>query len=169
MSPDKINSWLALGANFGVLIGLIILIIEIGQNTDMTRAQIIQARADFMASTIDARMNSEYWPELIAKKRSANSTEEWIESLSPADLERVRMSYRQDTNYLQHLFYQNQEGFVPPEMWTGPIRRQFIRHFELIKVFQGPICDRMEPYYVFLRELAQEEGVAECGEDGRYN
>lgn len=85
-----------------------------------------------MASASDARMNSGYWPEIIAKRSSANSTEEWLESLSPADFERVRMSYRQDTNYLQHLFCQNQERFVPSDLWNGPIRRQFVHHFEFM-------------------------------------
>ena len=43
MNAEKVNTWLSLGANIGVVIGLMLLIIEIGQNTDMMRAQIIKA------------------------------------------------------------------------------------------------------------------------------
>jgi hypothetical protein len=39
MEPDKLNRWLTLGANVGVLIGIILLIIELDQNRDMIRAQ----------------------------------------------------------------------------------------------------------------------------------
>ena len=46
MDEDKVNKWLTLGANIGVLIGIIFLAVEIRQNTEMTRAQITQSRAD---------------------------------------------------------------------------------------------------------------------------
>ena len=39
MEPDKVNRWLTLGANFGVLIGIILLVVELDQNRDMIRAQ----------------------------------------------------------------------------------------------------------------------------------
>ncbi len=39
MTPDKVNRWLTLGANIGVLIGIILLVIELDQNREMIRAQ----------------------------------------------------------------------------------------------------------------------------------
>jgi hypothetical protein len=39
MEPDKVNRWLTLGANIGVLIGIILLVVELNQNRDMIRAQ----------------------------------------------------------------------------------------------------------------------------------
>ena len=39
MEPDKVNRWLTLGANIGVLIGIILLVVELSQNRDMIRAQ----------------------------------------------------------------------------------------------------------------------------------
>jgi hypothetical protein len=39
MEPDKVNRWLTLGANVGVLVGIILLVIELDQNRDMIRAQ----------------------------------------------------------------------------------------------------------------------------------
>ena len=46
MAVDRINQWLTLGANIGVVIGLILLLIELNQNSDLLRAQIHQARSD---------------------------------------------------------------------------------------------------------------------------
>ena len=167
MESDRLNRWLTLGANIGVLVGLVVLIVEIGQNTEMMRAQMVQARADTMAAQFDAQINANFWPEIVAKRRAANSTVEWIESLSPVDYERVFMSYLKDVNSLQHLFYQNQEGFMPAELWNGPVRRQFIRYLDLAIIFSN-VCNREEPFNMFVRELMSEEGNAECGNDGRW-
>ncbi|MGB5344569.1 MAG: hypothetical protein WBN23_00240 [Woeseia sp.] len=39
MNADKMNRWLTLGANFGVLVGLLLLVLELNQNREMMRAQ----------------------------------------------------------------------------------------------------------------------------------
>jgi hypothetical protein len=39
MEADKVNRWLTLGANVGVLIGIMLLIVELDQNREMVRAQ----------------------------------------------------------------------------------------------------------------------------------
>ena len=44
MDTDKMNRWLTLGANVGVLIGLILLLFEIRQNSDLMRSQIATPR-----------------------------------------------------------------------------------------------------------------------------
>ena len=72
MNSEKINSWLTLGANLGVVFGLILLVIEIGQNTEMMRAQISQMRADSSATHQHAYYNSEYLPAIIQKIRSGD-------------------------------------------------------------------------------------------------
>ena len=39
MDSDRLNRWLTLGANLGVLVGIILLVIELDQNREMVRAQ----------------------------------------------------------------------------------------------------------------------------------
>ncbi len=39
MDKDRLNRWLTLGANLGVLVGIILLILELDQNREMMRAQ----------------------------------------------------------------------------------------------------------------------------------
>tara|TARA_R110000782_G_scaffold157528_1_gene249773 strand:+ start:706 stop:1359 length:654 start_codon:yes stop_codon:yes gene_type:complete len=46
---ERLNQWLALGANIGVLLGLIILIVEVRQNAALTRAVMEQQKNDFLA------------------------------------------------------------------------------------------------------------------------
>ncbi len=67
MNADNVNKWLTLSANIGVVIGLVLLIVEIGQNTEMMRAQINQSRTDTAISEQQAVFNSDYMPALLAK------------------------------------------------------------------------------------------------------
>ncbi len=41
MKMEKVNSSLALGANLGILVGLIVLIVELNQNTDHLKLQLM--------------------------------------------------------------------------------------------------------------------------------
>ena len=67
MNAKKLNAWLSLGANVGVVIGLMLLIIEIGQNTEMMRAQINQSRTDTALSEQQAVYTSDHVPAMLAK------------------------------------------------------------------------------------------------------
>ena len=167
MESSRTNQWLTLAANVGVLIGLIVLIFELGQNTDMMRAQIVQSRAENSSAVLTASIHSEFWPQLAAKRTAADSDEAWISSLTPVEYERVRLEYVREVNNLQHLFYQYQEGYMPQSMWDGPVRRQYLRWLRLAIEF-GQNCQRDEPFFVFVRELAQQENTATCGSNGKW-
>ena len=67
MNADNVNKWLTLSANIGVVLGLVLLIVEIGQNTEMMQAQINQMRADSALSYQYAYFNSEYLPAIRQK------------------------------------------------------------------------------------------------------
>jgi len=54
MKSKKLKTWLTLGANIGVLIGLVVLIFELNQNTDHLRLQLMDE--------INAR---QYWQNAI--------------------------------------------------------------------------------------------------------
>lgn len=89
METDRVNRWLTLGANFGVVIGIALLILEINQNTEMMRAQMTQARAENLLDRYRDEIHSDYWAEILAKRRQAISIDEWVGSLTPAEYERV--------------------------------------------------------------------------------
>jgi len=46
VDSDRINRWLTLIANIGVLIGIFLLIVEIDQNNGLMQAQIEQSRSE---------------------------------------------------------------------------------------------------------------------------
>lgn len=70
VNTDNLNRWLSLGANVAVVIGIVFLAIEIRQNTEMTRAQITQSRAETSISLAEMLFNSEYIPAILEKTRN---------------------------------------------------------------------------------------------------
>ena len=46
---DRLNRWLTLAANLGVVVGLLVLIVEVRQNANLTRAQMESGRNDLLA------------------------------------------------------------------------------------------------------------------------
>ena len=105
MKSKKVNSWLSLGANLGVVLGLVLLIIEIGQNTEMMRAQINQMRADSAVSHQHSIYNSDYIPSIIDKVRSE-------EELSVQDVIRYRTYFRAFNRAQDNNLWQYNQGYL---------------------------------------------------------
>jgi len=80
MKADHINRWLTLVANIGVIFGLILVALELQQNSELMRVQINQARADSAMASNEHSFNSDYIPPILAKIRQGEdlSVEERI-------------------------------------------------------------------------------------------
>ena len=72
MKSESINRWLTLGANVGILIGLVLVSVEIRQNSDLVRLQFINDDLLALAQTdtpmlgdnaADVMMKAMYNPE----------------------------------------------------------------------------------------------------------
>jgi hypothetical protein len=118
VDSDRLNRWLTLGANIGVLVGIAFLAIEIRQNTEMTRAQITQSRAETAIAMSEMTVNSDYMPGVLIKVRGGAelTEEEKIRYISY-----IRAALRNQDNYLR----QYNEGLLPdhiPRTLAGTIR-----------------------------------------------
>ena len=125
MNADSVNKWLTLGANFGVVIGLILLLVEINQNSDLVRAQIHQARSD---AHVESRYNlaeSEFLLPAQTKFRAAGGFGDLsaMDQLTPIEAARMReffTAYHQDYD---NLFYQYEQGYLDDEFYRYRIER----------------------------------------------
>ena len=105
MNADNVNKWLTLSANFGVVIGLILLIVEISQNTEMMRAQINQSRTDTAISEQQALFNSDYMPAILKKRNGG-------EQLSEEEMYRYRSHFRSGMRNQDNNLWQYSQGFL---------------------------------------------------------
>jgi hypothetical protein len=168
MDSDRISRWLTLGANLGVLAGILLILFELNQNADLMRAQMIQARVDQITAKYDGMIHSEFWPEIWSKRRSANTDREWIASLTPHEYERVKYYYFREYEDLRSQYFQYVEGYVSEQYWQSAIRGQIGRMIRLMAAL-GESWDmetRAKPFPTALVRIAKEDGRATLNSDG---
>ncbi len=81
MNEDKVNRWLTLGANFGVLVGLILVTFELHQSTVTTRAEMVSDFQDRWVAMDMSWQDAEFaaaWAKAI-ENPDALSTAEMIQ------------------------------------------------------------------------------------------
>ena len=100
MNAEKVNKWLSLGANIGVVIGLMLLIVEIGQNTDMMRAQINQSRTDTALFQQYSMSDTDYIAPIIAKTMRGEQLSD--EEMIRYDARMRAFNRNQDNNLWQY-------------------------------------------------------------------
>ncbi len=119
-SADKANQWLTLGANLGVLIGLILLIVELDQNSDLLRAQIHQARADNYESFMVEYADTEQLLQTMVKFRAAGAPRDVsaLEQLDPVERDRLRSYFNGRVAGYDNLYYQYRNGFLDEDFYS---------------------------------------------------
>ncbi len=170
MDSNTVNRWLTLGANLGVLVGIILILIELNQNAELMRAQIAQTRADNLISSMEDRMHSDHWPAISAKLYlDGEMRGDDLASLSPEERERVFYYYYRNINDIRNQFYQYQQGYLPQEVWDASSRGQIIRLLNLGAALGRP--ERFEGNAEFkaeIRRIAEEEKVPFPNDDGTW-
>ena len=142
MNADSINKWLSLGANFGVVIGLILLIIEINQNSALVQAQIHQSRSDQHVSNRIQIANSELLIPVIQKFESEGglsnlSAIDGFTELEVARFKEFITAYHQDYD---NMFYQYQQGYLDDEFYRYRVEQPialFAPWWEKLDVFES--------------------------------
>ena len=158
MDSDRINRWITLGANFGVLIGIILLIIEIQQNTEMMQAQLIQSRTENRLELYKEEIHSDYWPAIEVKRTAASSPQEWIASLTPEETQRVKSSVIYELNDLRAQFLQYRSGYLDEQLFKNSVRAQAIRAMR-DRQFFPEIQTPGEEFVEFLNTIAHENDL----------
>ena len=103
MESDRLNRWLTLGANVGVLIGLAILIYEIRASQHLAETQALVRRGDQIQVAQVQMAMSESLAAIRVKARS-----EGVQSLTDVELYRLQMwegavRNRMNTQYIEYL------------------------------------------------------------------
>ena len=70
MEKISLDRWLSLVANFGVLIGIILLIIELDQNRDMLKSQTKSELAMGVSTLTLAIASNEQYADVLARGRA---------------------------------------------------------------------------------------------------
>ncbi len=173
MDADRVNRWLTLVANLGVLIGLFLLVFEIRQNTDLMRAQIAMQR------TISTREIYSDWAnggELIPiEVKLFEQLEDfplavgWSSLLSPEELLRYEYRMRGRSEELKNDWYQCSLGLVEEEICRREVRVRMRNNLHRFYELRIPLGRSQQSYIDEMQDLAEELGLPTLGNDGRWS
>ncbi len=148
MNAEKVNTYLSLSANIGVVVGLILLLAEISQNTDMMRAQINQNRTEAAMSEQQASYNSDHIPAILVKRDKG-------ESLSDEDMQRYGPYLRSFNRNMDNQLWQYNQGLLGeniPRSIRGGVRA-VIGNYEIsIAWWDGHKYAFTDEYVAFVEE-----------------
>ena len=103
MDANNVNRWLTLGANIGVLIGIILLIVKLSQTRDMMRAQtrneISRGLFDVLSLTATNKELSDAW-----------ARDNLDEELTPGEQMMVNSRNNAIWRYWENAHYQYRQG-----------------------------------------------------------
>lgn len=107
MFTDRLNRWLTLIANFGVVIGLFLLIAELNHASKLAEVDAYQTRVkDIQELGLELAL-SDSLANILSKVDS-----EGVESLSPSEFIRAQAWYSTIMRGMQGQYYQYQNGFL---------------------------------------------------------
>jgi len=140
MDSDKTNRWLTLGANIGVLIGIMLLVFELTENREMMRAQ---TRNDISRQIVDRLSMIANDSQASSMKRRAEVGEELSEDeehqyflmfvANIRDWENIHYQYR-------HGMFDENEFYAERTAWRFVIsnNRAFLRNWCQIRRNYSP-------------------------------
>ena len=103
MDGEKLNRWLTLAANFGVLAGLVLLLVELDQTSAIERAQTRNDLSNTVIELLFAQATNPKLAEVIVKSNN-------FEPLTPEEevmyVSRSEAAFR----YWENVHYQHRQG-----------------------------------------------------------
>ena len=103
MESERLNRWLTLGANLGVLIGILLLVFELNQNRDLVRAQIRNELSQGVIDLLRSRAENEQLADILFRAENG-------EELSPLESSRYTHFHRAFFRYVANVHYQYRQG-----------------------------------------------------------
>ncbi len=128
VDSDRLNRWLTLGANLGILIGLILVGYEIKQNSNLVRAQIIVTAFSDQQALAVARMGDDFASALARSIREPENVTladvAVLESALDAELLELRRNgLMEEVGVFTGRWRQDMKRFSLP--FTTPIGRKY--------------------------------------------
>ena len=119
MDTDRLNRWLTLGANVGVLAGIILLVFELNQNRDMIQAQTRNEIWRGAAEVLILTAENPHLADIVAR---SNRGEELSDADNVMYLSRTEAVFR----YWENAHYQYRKGMYD--------EAEYSKHLETMRV-----------------------------------
>jgi len=133
MDSDKLNKWLSLVANVGVIAGIVFLAIEIRQNSDVVRAQTRAQLTEQVMDLFSVNMNDQEYASVLMRGNN-------VEELSPVEQYQYYRHRSAWVNHWRNVVYQYEMGMYDESEFVDQIST--IRaHMEIFPGLKVHWCD----------------------------
>ena len=173
MDTDKFNRWLTLTANLGILIGLVLIIVEIRQNSQLMRAQI---NMDRTASSIEKLINvanggavATMQGMLYAEVDGFPMVLGWVGKLTQEEQQRYRFWLQARIYEFDNDWFLCTEGLVQTETCERQLRTRMLRSIYRFYEFGIDFSRQPQDFIRGMQEIARQVGLPEINDDGTWN
>jgi hypothetical protein len=170
MNMDQANKWLSLLTNVGVLIGIALLILELNQNAELTRAEMHAMRADAKAERQMMLANSGEISRIAQTAFAAGfpGKPEGLDALNALDRFRLNGFLNGLKEAIGNWHYLCQQHMLDAELCRSSYRNQVISIVPMLQGTNVGLGDMRESFVVDVRRIATEEGLPVPNEDGSW-
>lgn len=123
MDSEKMNRWLTLGANFGVLVGLVFLVFELKQANDLAEASAYRARGEEIQSALQAIALSPDLAEIEVK-----AEQQGVGALSDVEARRYKSWVEAVVYRMQNQFNDYRLGYLDDDSYRAMLRTATSRY-----------------------------------------
>lgn len=143
MTMDKLNQWLTLLANIGVIAGIVFLAIEIRQNTEMIQSQTRDAITEKQIAVF------EWWATSTENNRIRKEGNELALDLDSPEGDQYAWMIAGNLRLWENEWYQYQQGLFEPEEFEPRINiwRRIVNNPGIIRVWKGGQRDAFSPEF----------------------
>ena len=168
MDTDRISRGITMVSNVGVLVGLFVLIIEVKQNTEIMRAQMLDSQVQGEAARRAATYANDIH-RVLAKLEDESGyppNKQSVQRLSTYEQRILRSWYASRLIAFGNSFYQCQEGFLDDETCNG--RNLYPGFIEELDAVGYDMRNMRASFIAEVRRIAHENNLPVIGEDGRW-
>jgi hypothetical protein len=123
MDSDKINRWISLGANIGVIIGLIMLVVEVRHANNLAEASAYRSRGDEIQTSLNSVALSSDLAEILVKVDTQG-----VHALSDVETKRFWAYLRAGIFRMQNQFNDYNLGYLDDDSYQAMLTEAVHRH-----------------------------------------
>ena len=170
MNLDRLDKWMSVATNAGVLIGIALLIIELNQNTDLMRAEIHSMRAIAKTERQMFLANSGEMSRIAQTAAAAGfpGDPDALSVLTAEERYRYAVFMQGMKESFSNWHYQCQQGLLDDELCETGYRVDVRSLLPTLRAMNIDLKNTRASFVADLREIAQEEGLPIPNEDGSW-
>jgi len=172
VDSDRLTRWLTLAANVGVVVGLVLLIFELRQNSNLMRSQIAMDRSDTQIQSLSDWANGgEIVPIEVKLTEQVPGFPEatgWSDILTPEEKRRYEYRMIVRLTQLQNDWFQCAEGLIESEICEREVKARMRRNLHRFCELNLGFARSQSSFISTMQDFASEMGLPTIRDDGSW-